>query len=982
MTKLILEGDSGVQVDTEQFSKSALGRIASSSYDAIISDYQMPGMDGIELLKALRASGDHTPFILFTGRGREEVAIEALNNGADFYLQKGGNVKVQFAELKNAVVQLAQRRTAEMKVAQGESQYHDLVEGANSIILKIDTEGNILFLNSYGMRFFGVTGDVVGKPALGGLVRPEDYPGLSMDQFLIDFTSKELDSVNYTLPVKRGTGEAWVSLTVKAVRDPRRVIREFLLIGNDITEVKKVEIKLQHSNSVLRATLDSSDEGILVVNNDRTVSDYNRQFLDLWKVPPSLIETGDGRLLIEHKLDQLEDPDHFVRYVEDCYACPGRDSSCLLELKDGRVFEVYSTPERNGQEIVGRYWSFKDITERNESKKRLEAAELRHKNILNGISEGIFALDVNNRIAYANQPMSDMLGVPLDRIIGANPLDFVCDESKASAISNLAARRAGSRLRVDYKLKRGDGTEFWATESGNPIFNNGRYEGTIYAMRDVTEIKRTETALRQSEERFRYLIERSPHAIVIVRDSRCTYANSCCARMLEYGSTDEIMGRSVAELFSPKCHQLIKDTVSPGEQDRLPSPEHECIMLKKNGDALAVSLSRTRVELSDGLAVVLVIDDISGRKRIEEAFREKEHFMERVLSTDPSGILVYDIALDRVVYVNDQVGKVTGRSLDEIRGMAHGLASMVHPDDKRTLMDAHREIVNGKDDEVREIEVRIVGKHNEWRWVHFYGTPFMRDKAGKVIQTISGMMDITDRKGAEDRARKALGKLEILAGITNHDISNQVMAISGNVELARRLTEEPEVLDRLERIGRSSRTISSQIEFARNYQNMGSMPPSWQNLEHLVQDLDVRGELAGLELSETVRGLSIFADQMLKNVIYNLLEDSLKYADRPTTVGLSCSLVDGDLKLVYEDVGPGILAQDKGRIFEKGYGKGTGFGLFLSREVLAITGIRIEENGEPGKGARFEMTIPQGGFQLGGQTMALCPGSDAGQIPE
>jgi PAS domain S-box-containing protein len=488
-------------------------------------------------------------------------------------------------------------------------------------------------------------------------------------------------------------------------------------------------------------------------------------------------------------------------------------------------------------------------------------------------------------------------------------------------------------------------------------------------MRDITEIKKTEMALRQSEERFRYLIERSPHAIVIVRDSRSIYVNSCCARMLGYRSSDEILGRPVVELFAPQYHEMIADSISPGEQDALPSTEDESVMLRKNGDVLPVSVSRTRVDLSDGQAVVLVIDDISGKKRIEEAFREKEHFVDRVLSTDPSGILVYDIPSDRIVYSNDKVTKVTGRTQDELRGMPHMLASMVHPGDLPTLAEAHKEIVKGGDDEVREIEIRIMGRDNEWKWVHLYGTPFMRDESGKVIKTISGMMDITDRKKAESEAMKAIGKLDILAGITSHDISNQVIAIMANVDLGRRLTAESAILDRLERIERSARTINSHIEFSKNYQKMGALPPQWQNVEEVIQDLDIRDEIAVLEMSEDVRALSVHADQMLKNVFHNLLEDSLRYAGRPTSVRLSCAAVGSDLRLTYEDAGPGIPAHCKNRIFEKGYGRGTGFGLFLSREVLAITGIKIEENGEPGKGVRFDILIPHGGFELSRKVM-------------
>ena len=99
IVKVSIERTREFQVSTASSAQEALERLASVHYDAIISDYQMPGMDGIAFLKVLRSRGDQTPFIIFTGKGREEVVIEALNSGADFYLQKGGDPKAQFAEL-------------------------------------------------------------------------------------------------------------------------------------------------------------------------------------------------------------------------------------------------------------------------------------------------------------------------------------------------------------------------------------------------------------------------------------------------------------------------------------------------------------------------------------------------------------------------------------------------------------------------------------------------------------------------------------------------------------------------------------------------------------------------------------------------------------------------------------------------------------------------------------------------------------------
>jgi len=101
--KIFLEDEGTFSVDTLISARTALTCLNTERYDAIIADYQMPGMDGIEFLRQLRASGNTTPFILFTGRGREEIVIQALNEGADFYLQKGGEPGPQFAELAHKI---------------------------------------------------------------------------------------------------------------------------------------------------------------------------------------------------------------------------------------------------------------------------------------------------------------------------------------------------------------------------------------------------------------------------------------------------------------------------------------------------------------------------------------------------------------------------------------------------------------------------------------------------------------------------------------------------------------------------------------------------------------------------------------------------------------------------------------------------------------------------------------------------------------
>ena len=120
VTKVFLEMDGDIEILALDSGRKALPLILKGGYDVIVSDYQMPEMSGIDLLKALKNKGNDVPFILFTGKGREEVAMEAINNGADFYIQKGGNPSVQFQELKNAIFKLAQKRATEIMLRERE----------------------------------------------------------------------------------------------------------------------------------------------------------------------------------------------------------------------------------------------------------------------------------------------------------------------------------------------------------------------------------------------------------------------------------------------------------------------------------------------------------------------------------------------------------------------------------------------------------------------------------------------------------------------------------------------------------------------------------------------------------------------------------------------------------------------------------------------------------------------------------------------
>ncbi|MGB8820684.1 MAG: response regulator, partial [Methanoregula sp.] len=162
--KLFLERSGQFPVDVITSAPAALELLKTGNYDAIVSDYQMPEMDGIAFLKKVRSSGNTIPFILFTGRGREEIAIQALNQGADFYLQKGGEPVSQFTELEHQIRHAVQQRRAEASIRDHEQREADIINFLPDATFAIDTDGVVIAWNHAIEEMTGVSAaEILGK---------------------------------------------------------------------------------------------------------------------------------------------------------------------------------------------------------------------------------------------------------------------------------------------------------------------------------------------------------------------------------------------------------------------------------------------------------------------------------------------------------------------------------------------------------------------------------------------------------------------------------------------------------------------------------------------------------------------------------------------------------------------------------------------------------------------------------------------------
>jgi signal transduction histidine kinase len=228
-------------------------------------------------------------------------------------------------------------------------------------------------------------------------------------------------------------------------------------------------------------------------------------------------------------------------------------------------------------------------------------------------------------------------------------------------------------------------------------------------------------------------------------------------------------------------------------------------------------------------------------------------------------------------------------------------------------------------------------------------------------QTAPADQIIADLKNELEFTRK---KLQIVGNVTRHDVLNQLTAIIGFNELLKMLVQDPKLKNYIEKEKLAIDQIQRQFRYAKDYQNIADDPPRWQNLRNLASIAGEDCELHGAQIVVDTGDAAILADPLLGKVFQYLFENALCHGKTVTEIRVSLIVTGAGGILLVENNGAGIPVEEKSRIFERGYGSGTGWGLFLAREILAVTGMNITETGDPAQGGRFEITLPPGTLKL------------------
>ncbi len=577
----------------------------------------------------------------------------------------------------------------------------------------------------------------------------------------------------------------------------------------------------------------------------------------------------------------------------------------------------------------------------------LSLRPIAYRRVIDNFPAGIILLDPNLRIVEMNPAAELLLAIQSEqgevpRIMDLfDPGDPICELCTQQTSEIREMTRSGKFLSLML----------------SPLFGPGNTRiGSLLLILDKTNEKNAEIELKRSATLMNEVFNAIHDGILVIGMDNsiitCNeeFWNLCGIPSSIRGSTND---QAVLDYISARvCFPVMGNFLN--EHQNHESCEAEQIITLEGGRILEMYSALLKFD-EKPFGRIFSFHDLTDLKTREKALLESEARYKLIVEN--AADLIWTLTPQGIfTYVSPSWNRITGYPVEETIGK--DFRNFVHPDDidhcERFINQAMKS--KGK---IADAEYRVLHADGSWHY-HAAASAPVSDDDGHFTSLVGISRDITDKKFVEHTLRRANQQLNLLTSITRHDILNLIMAAQAYLDLMNDSSSLEDMGKSLNTIRTIIESIQSQIEFTRVYENLGSQDPRWHPIEALLLSIE-RPDNIKLDISPL--NVIIYADPMLKKVFENLIDNSVRHGGRVTHISISGESHSDSYTLWYRDNGIGVEPSEKNMIFMRGFGKNTGMGLFLVREILGITGISIDEVGEYEKGAVFEITVPHGRYR-------------------
>jgi PAS domain S-box-containing protein len=607
--------------------------------------------------------------------------------------------------------------------------------------------------------------------------------------------------------------------------------------------------------------------------------------------------------------------------------------------------------------------------------------------VLDTIPQCVFWKDRNSIFLGCNQPMAEDCGY-------SSPGDLIGKTDDATTGATMAERyRADDRevmetnrpkLNYEKPQRKKDGSRRWLLLNKVPLHDkNGRVIGVLGTYEEITELKRTEEALRESEQRFRSLLDNAPDAVYVQTKERIAYVNRATLQLLRAERQEQLLGQSVLELVAPEWRKIVRERMQRVNTKDGPLPAIEEEYLRVDKSRVAVEVSAVPVVFHGDRGALVFVRDITERKRAAETIVYERQLLRTLLDLLPDGVYIKDLD-SRFLMANETAAKRFGKdSPSQVLGLSDKdffpaeLAAVFRADEEKVFAG---ETINEK-------EETVVFPNGQKRTVLTTKVPF-RNSQGQICGLVGTGRDVTERKQLEEQLRQSQ-KMEAfgqLAGGVAHDFNNLLTVIQGNVALLQ-LQEplNPDQAGGLVEIAKAAERAANLTRQLLTFSRRQLFQPKPLDLNEVVANTSkmlqrLIGEHISLETHFAPGGAPIKADRtMMEQILINLAvnsRDAMTKGGRLVIQTAPAVLSKADaqanpkarpglfIRLSITDTGCGIAPKEMERIFEpffttKEVGKGTGLGLATIFGIVAQHHGWIEVESKVNAGTTFHIYLPR-----------------------